>query len=253
MPDQDIPIKDGFGLASIPKYGYQAGRVMSGLSASTRLTSALDLASGSALIGDSAGAVDVVKGLSNATKGVAGGAQLSNAAKVAGFATKAAPIVAKGSAVLGGVLGAVELGSGIKDFTDGKTEQGKEKMVGGTADIVTAGALGVAATSSATVVGLPVAGVALGVAGVAQAAKYGYKYRHEIADGARKVGGAVADGAHAVGDGARAAGNFVADGAKKVGGAVADGAHAVGDGAHAVSDKVASGFDSLKKGIGSIF
>ncbi len=80
--------------------------------------------------------------------------------------------MAKASAGVGLALGGIEVGRGINDLTDGKGAEGRDKIISGGADMVTAGALGVAAVSSGTVVGLPVAAVALGVAGVAQAGKY---------------------------------------------------------------------------------
>ena len=155
MSDKIDNIRDGFGTANIGKFGYQASRAAQGLSTTTRLTAALDIAGGMTSLGAAHGLTDAAKGLNAATKGATGAANLSSVGKIAGIASKAAPIVAKGSAVLGGVLGAVDVGRGIKDLHDGKTEEGKDKIIGGSCDIVTAGALGVAATSSATVVGLP--------------------------------------------------------------------------------------------------
>jgi len=213
MSDAIDHVRDGFGTANIGKFGYQASRAAQGLSTTTKLTAALDIAGGATSIGAAHGLTDAAKGLNAATKGAAGAANMSTVGEIAGFASKAAPIVAKGSAVLGGALGAIDVGRGIKDMHDGKTEEGKDKIIGGSCDIVTAGALGVAATSSATVVGVPVAAVALGVAAVAQ----GVKYRDKIADGVKFAGDKVADGARFAGD------------------------------------KVSEGFSAIKNGLGKVF
>lgn len=198
-------IRDGLGAASAGKYGYQAGRAAQGLSTTTRLTAGLDLASGTSGLSGAAAATEAAASASTAAKGVTGAARLSSLAKVAQFAGKAAPVVARGSAVLGVALGGFEVGRGINDVMDGKGAEGRDKIISGSADAVTGAALGVAAVSGGTVVGLPVAAVALGVAGVAQAGKYAWKYRDKIADGAgwvgdraKALGGAVSKGVGAL-------------------------------------------------------
>ncbi|MBM3461735.1 MAG: hypothetical protein FJX76_06495 [Armatimonadetes bacterium] len=67
--------------------------------------------------------------------------------------------------------------------------------------MVTGIALGVAATSTGTIVGLPAAGVALGVAGVAQGIKYGYKFRKPLAGFASGAAQAVGRGLEGLRDG----------------------------------------------------
>ncbi len=184
-------IRDSLGVAGAGKYVYQAGRAAQGLSTTTPLTAGLDLAAGTSGLGGAAAATEAAGSLSTAAKGVTGAARLSPAARVAGVAAKAAPVVAKGSAVLGLALGGYEVGAGLR-------EGNRDRVISGGADMVTAGALGVAAVSSGTVVGLPVAAVALGVAGVAQAGKYAYEYRDKLADGASWVGDRLMGGASAL-------------------------------------------------------
>lgn len=203
-------IRDGFGLASAGKYGYQASRAARGLGTTTALTAGLDLASGTTGVGGATLATDAAGSLSTTAKGVTGAAKISNAARIAGWASKAAPVVAKGSAVLGVALGGFEVGQGINDLANGRSSAGRDKVISGGADMVTAGALGVAAVSSGTVVGLPVAAVALGVAGAAQAGKYAWKYRENIADGAGWVADKAGEAAGWVGDRARDAGGAIA-------------------------------------------
>jgi len=249
-------VKDVLGAAGSGKYLYQAGRAFAGLETTTRLTAGLDMASGAVGLGSANNVAGVARSASTAAKGVVGAAKISDAAKIAGYASKAAPILAKGSAVLGGVLGGVEIGQGIHNLSKGNQEKGTEQVVSGSCDVVTAGALYVAATSSATVVGLPVAGVALAVAGVAQAGKYAYKYREEIGDAARWAGNKISDGAHWAGDkisdGAGAVKKGVQAGASFVGDKVGDGVDAVKKGVKAgadfVGDKVGAGVDTVKSG-----
>ena len=96
--------------------------------------------------------------------------------------------------VIGGAYGGYQVGSGINEIRNGNTQKGTDKIVSGTADLISSGAVAVAAASSSTIVGLPVAGVALGVAGVSQAAKYAYKYRGKIAQGAKWAGNKISQG-----------------------------------------------------------
>ncbi len=249
-------VKDVLGTAGSGKYLYQAGRAFAGLETTTRLTAGLDMASGAVGLGSANNAGGVAKAASTAAKGVVGAAKISDAGKIAGYASKAAPILAKGSAVLGGVLGGIEIGQGIHSLSQGNKEKGTEQVVSGSCDVVTAGALYVAATSSATVVGLPVAGVALAVAGVAQAGKYAYKYREEIGDAAKWAGNKISDGAHWAGDkisdGAGAVKNGVQAGASFVGDKVGDGVNAVKKGVQAgadfVGDKVGDGVNAVRSG-----
>ncbi len=249
-------VKDVLGTAGSGKYLYQAGRAFAGLETTTRLTAGLDIASGAVGMGSANGVSGVAKAASTGAKGLVGAAKISDAGKIAGYASKAAPVLAKGSAVLGGVLGGIEMGQGVYNLSQGNKEKGTEQLVSGGCDVVTAGALYVAATSSATVVGLPVAGVALAVAGVAQAGKYAYKYREEIGDAAKWAGNKISDGAHWAGDkisdGAGAVKKGVQAGADFVGDKVGDGVSAVKKGVKAgadfVGDKVGDGVDAVKAG-----
>ncbi len=222
--------KETVGFAGVGKYAFQASRAARGLATTTKLTAGLDLASGLTGLGAAGQATDVLKSGSTLAKGVNGAAKLSTAGKIAGFASKAAPIVGKASAGLGAVLGAVDVGRGIYELNKdgGDKEKAKEQIVGGTADVVTSAALYVAAGSGATGVGAPVAAVALGVAAVAQGVKYGYKYKDEIVDGAKFVAGKVGDGAAWVGD-------------------------KIGDGASWVGEKASGAFNTVKDGVGGFF
>lgn len=204
-------VRDGVGTAGAGKYLYQAGRAAQGLGTTTRFTAGMDLLSGATGMGTAANVGEVASAASSGAKGAVGAARISSFARIAGYAGQAAPVLARGSAVLGGALGAVEVGQGIHSFSRGDSERGTEQVVSGGADIVTAGALGVAATSSATVVGLPVAAVALGVAGVAQGAKYAYKYREQIGDAAGWVGNQASRAAGAAGDVLSAGANRLKD------------------------------------------
>jgi hypothetical protein len=112
--------KDALGIAGSGKYLYQAGRAFSGLQTTTRLTAGLDLASGAVGLSSAQGLTDVAKALSTETKGLVGAARLSEAGKIANYASKAAPIVAKGSALLGAVLGGVEMARGARALKEGK-------------------------------------------------------------------------------------------------------------------------------------
>jgi len=187
--------KDALGIAGSAKYLYQAGRAFSGLQTTTRLTAGLDLASGAVGLSSAQSLTDLAKALSTETKGLVGAARLSDAGRIANYASKAAPIVAKGSALLGAVLGGVEMARGAKALKGGKRTEGANRLVAGACDVVTSGALYVAAASGATVLGLPVAGVALAVAGVSQAGKFAHKYRAPLGKAARNVGGRLAQGA----------------------------------------------------------
>lgn len=186
--------KDALGIAGSGKYLYQAGRAFSGLQTTTPLTAGLDLASGAVGLGSAQGLTDVAKALSTETKGLVGAAGLSEAGKIAYYASKAAPIVAKGSALLGAVLGGVEMARGARALKEGKKTEGADRLVAGACDVVTSSALYVAAASGATVLGLPIAGVALAVAGVSQAGKYAHKFRDPLGKAARSVGGKLAEG-----------------------------------------------------------
>lgn len=188
------------GAAGSAKYGYQSSRALRGLGTTTRLTAGLDLASGSVGATAAADLGETAKSLSTTAKGTTGAAKISRFARVANAAGKAAPVIARGSAVLGVGLGGYEIGQGINSLSDGKSEKGRDQIISGTADVVTSGALGVAAVSSGTVVGLPVAAVALGVAGVSQGAKYAWKYREKLGDAAEWTGSKVSNVASSVGD-----------------------------------------------------
>ena len=215
-------IRDAFGAAGGAKYGYQAGRALKGLGTTTRLTAGFDLVSGGMGTAAAADVAETAKSLSTTAKGTTGAAKISRFGRIAGIAGRAAPAVAKGSAVLGVALGGFEIGQGINSIQDGKDSKGRDQIISGSADVITSGALGVAAVSSGSIIGLPVAGVALGVAGVAQGAKYAWKYRENIGDAAQWTGGKIASGAEWAGD-------------------------KISDVAGGVSDAVGSGFSSLKK------
>ena len=237
------------GAAKTAKYSYQASRGMRALGTSTKLTAAVDFATGGIGVGTAEAVHSGASAVGTTAKGIVGGAKISRFAQVAGVAGKVAPVLTKGCCVLGAGLGGFEVGKGINNMMDGNTAKGKEQVVSGSMDVLCSGALAVAATSSGTVVGLPVAGVALGVAAASQGVKYGYKYRHKIADGAKWAGKKVAQGASYVGSGiasgARAAGRGIRTGAQAVG----RGARAVGRGvnraADAVGNKVSAGWNRL--------
>ena len=194
---------DSLGAAGAAKYGYQAARSYQGLGTTTALTAGLDLASGTVGTTAAADAAETVKSLSTTTKGIAGAARLTPFARVAGFAGRVAPAIAKGSAALGVALGGYEIAQGVGDVRAGKTSEGREKIITGAADVVTSTALGVAAVASGSVVGVPIAAVALGVAGVSQGAKYAYKYADKIGDAAEWAGGKIGQAASNVGDSVR--------------------------------------------------
>lgn len=206
------------GTAKTAKYMYQSGRAIQGLGTTTKMTAAVDLLAGgvgvnSGMVSEAMGSA--AKGIATTSKGVVGAAKVSKFAQVAGYASKAAPVVAKASCVLGAAVGGYQIGTGVCNYRAGNKAKGKEQMISGTADVVTAGALAVAATSAGTVVGLPVAGVALGVAAGAQAVKYGYRYRHKIAKGAKSVGNGVVNGAKYVGNGVTGTAKAVGKGINK--------------------------------------
>jgi hypothetical protein len=246
------PTKEVLGVAGSGKYFYQAGRAFSGLNTTTRLTAGMDVLSGLTGAAAATNVADAAKATSSGLTGVVGGAKISQAGKIASFAGKAAPVLTKGSAVLGGVLGGIEIGKGVYNLSQGNKQKGTDQLVSGGCDVVTTGALYVAATSSATVVGLPVAGVALAVAGVAQAGKYAYKYREQIGDAAKWVGNKVSDGAEWAGGKIAQGAGAVKKGAEFVGDKVSDGVHTVKDAAKAgrdfVGKKVSDGLKTAKAG-----
>lgn len=220
-------VGDAFGVAGGVKYGYQASRAIRGLGTTTFATAGLDLASGSFGTTAAADAAETAKSLATTSKGTAGAAKISRFARIAKVAGRAAPVLAKGSAVLGVGLGGYKVGQGVHKLTDNRTDNdaaGRDKVISGTADVITSGALGVAAVSSGTVVGLPVAGVALGVAGVSQGAKYAWKYRDKLGDAAQWTGNKISQGA-----------GWAADQA--------------GDIAGDISSTVSSGYNSLKNAL----
>ena len=215
-------IRDGFGAAGGAKYGYQSARAFQGLGTTTRATAAFDLISGGVGSQAAADLGETAKSLSTTTKGGVGAAKISRFARVAGYAGKAAPVVARGSAVLGVALGGYEIGQGVDSLSDGKTEKGRDQIISGSADVITSGALGVAAVSSGTVVGLPVAAVALGVAGVSQGAKYAWKYRENLGDAAEWTGNKISGAADWAGD-------KIADAAQGIGSSVKSGFNSLRD------------------------
>jgi hypothetical protein len=181
-------IKDGIGAANSAKYLYQSARVAQGLEKSTKITNTLGILKGTTDIAGSHGAIEMTTSLAS------GAGHVSKLGQVAGFAAKALPVISKASAVVGGVYGAYEVSKGIGQIRNGNSKKGKENVVSGTADMVTTGALAVAGTSAGTVVGLPVAAVALGVAGFSQGVKYSYKYREQIGKGMNFVADTVSQG-----------------------------------------------------------
>lgn len=217
-------LTDSLGIAGAGKYGYQAGRAARGLGTTTALTAGLDLASGTAGVNAAGDVAETVKSLSTTTKGVSGAAKLSPLARISRFAGRVAPAIGKGAAVLGVALGGYQVGKGINSIRNGETEKGRDQVISGTADVITSGALGVAAVASGTVVGMPVAAVALGVAGVSQGAKYAWKYRENIGDAGRAVGRAVGNvassAASAVSSAASDISNSVRGGLSRLGNAL---------------------------------
>lgn len=203
-------IKTGVGIAGAGKYIYQSARVMNGLGSSTPLTVALDIASGTTGIGAANSATAVVKASTSLAKGINGCAKISHLGKISQFAAKASPIIAKGSSVISAAIGGVEVGKGIHDIRKGDKAKGTERVVTGGTDIITAAALYAAAGNSAMVGGVPVAGIALAIAGVSQAGKFAFKFRHQIGNAAKAAG-------HGIANGAKAAGHGIATGAKAVG------------------------------------
>jgi hypothetical protein len=189
---------DALGAAGSAKYLYQSSRVARGLSQSNWLTASIDILRGGTNLDDLGGAASLAKGLTAGAKGVGDTAKFSSVAKIAGYASKAAPFISKASVLIGGAYGGYQIGSGINELREGNTQAAKDKIISGTADVITSGALAVAGTSAGTVVGLPVAAVALGVAGVSQGAKYAYRYREQIGNGLSWAGGKIAQGYGAV-------------------------------------------------------
>lgn len=237
------------GAAKTAKYTYQASRGLQSLGTTTRLTAAVDVLTGGIGLGTAEALQSGATAAGTTAKGVVGAAKVSRFAQVAGVAGKVAPALTKGCAVLGAAVGGYEMGTGINNIANGNTAKGKEQVLSGSMDVLCSGALAVAATSSGTVVGLPVAGVALGVAAVSQGVKYGYKYRNEIASGAKWAGNKVAQGAGYAGRGIASGAKAVGRGAAVVGNTVADGAVAAGRGisraAGAAADAVSSGWNKL--------
>lgn len=250
--------KDALGIAGAGKYLYQAGRAFAGMETTTRLTAGLDLASGTVGLSSAQGLTDVAKALSTEAKGLVGAARFSEAGQIANYASQAAPIVAKGSALLGAALGGVEMARGAKALKNGNKTEGANRLVAGGCDVVTSGALYVAAASGATVLGLPVAGLALTVAGVSQAGKYVHKFRAPLGQTARSVGGGVARmaGQARTRTGAAmerlkvGAGELRADvqmAGKKIGKKVGERMDQVQDGAKALGKVLSEGLDRIKR------
>lgn len=239
-----ISAKDALGIAGAGKYVFQASRAFQGLSTTTPVTAGLDLLSGTVGLQSASNVGAVLKAGSTLTKGAVGATKISNLGKVANFAAKASPIVAKGSAVLSAALGGIEIGKGVKNVKHGEVEKGKEQIVAGAADVVTAGALYAAAATSATIAGIPVAGVALAVAGVSQAGKYAYKFRHPIGQAATKL----ANGATKV---AKSIGTGISKGAQALGSKAALASNEIRTEAVAVAQKVSAvvtkGADNIKQ------
>lgn len=214
-------VSDGLSATGAAKYGYQATRAARGLGTTTALTAGLDLASGTMGTTAAADTAETIKSLSTATKGTNGAARLTRFARISKWAGRVAPAIAKGTSVLGVALGGYQIGQGIGKIQEGKSEEGRDKIISGSADVVTSGALGVAAVASGSVVGIPVAAIALGVAGVSQGAKYAWKYREQIGEAASGVGKSVVGAAEWAGD-------------------------KVGDVASNIGDSVSSGFSRLR-------
>jgi hypothetical protein len=207
-------LKDALGIAGSGKYLYQAGRAFAGMQTTTPVTVGLDLASGAVGLSSAKDLTSLAKALSTETKGLVGAARLSNAGKIANYASKAAPIVSKGTALLGVALGGVEMARGAKALKAGKKTEGTDRLVAGACDVVTSSALYVAAASGATVLGLPVAGVALAVAGISQGGKYAHKFRAPLGKAARNIGGKLAEGAGLARKGARSTAARLKEGAR---------------------------------------
>lgn len=209
-------VKNGLGIAGAGKYMYQAARVAQGMGSTTPLTAALDIASGTVGTATAAGVSQAIKSSSSLTKGLVGAGKISELGKVTQFAAKISPFVSRGAAALGVVLGGVEVGKGVKNLKEGQQKKGLEHIVSGSCDIVTQAALGVSCSTTAEVAGVPVAAVALGVAGVAQAGKYAFKFRENIGKAAQAVGSGVSRAAKAVGRGTAHAAKTVSMGAAAI-------------------------------------
>ena len=241
-------VKDALGMAGVAKYAYQAGRVAQGMGSTTKATVALDLVSGGVNATTATDVCQALKASSTLAKGISGGTKISNLGKVAEVAGKVAPVVSRGAAALGCVLGGIEVGRGVKAVHNGDKEKGTKQIVSGACDIVTQAASGVSASCSASVVGVPVAAVALGVASAAQAGKYIYKYKDQLGSAAKKAGQGVSNAAHFVGGklGSLAVGvrSGVAGAAQKIG----EGACRVAKAAGAAVAKGAERIDNVFKG-----
>ncbi len=192
-------VREVLGASGAGKYIYQASRAAQDLGTTTPLTVGLDLASGTLGIADAKNPEAVVKAGCSLAKGVTGGLKISEAGQVAQVAAEISPIVSRTAAGIGVVLGTVEVGRGIKKCVDGAHQEGKNKIISGACDIVTQTALGIAAGNDAVIAGVPVAAVALGIAGTAVAGKYIYKYHEQIGALAHQAGQKVAQAAHTVG------------------------------------------------------
>ena len=179
---------DGVGVAGAVRTGHKAYKLYKGITDTTKLGKAFDI--GTSVVGlATASGNKILTKTVGAAKNAAGLLKSSGSANIASVASKAAPILSKAGTVFGVAVGAWYIASGIHELAkdDGNAEKGKEKIVGGTCDIISSVALHVAAGSAATGIGAPVAAVATGVAAVAQGAKYVYKYKDEIKEFAGSV------------------------------------------------------------------
>lgn len=188
-------IQDSLGVLSAGNKLHTAGRAIKGATATSTVGKHIDTASNLLKLTSMHDVADGTKTIVDNAKTLSSSTHLSKFATAANYLGKAAPVLAKASVVLGGAIGAYEIGSGINSLAKGDTKKGKEKLVDGVADTITAGA-GVLALTG---VGLP---LALGIGGAAQLGKYAYKYSDKIADGAKWVGGKISDGAKALGNSA---------------------------------------------------
>jgi hypothetical protein len=103
--------------------------------------------------------------------------------------TKGEKVRSTADKIVGGVIGAYgvyETGKGIIEMKNGDKEAAKENLVSGALDMTTGAALGYAGVKEGTddkIGGVSSSTVGYGVAGAAQAGKFGYKYREPIGEG----------------------------------------------------------------------
>ncbi|WP_337059731.1 hypothetical protein [Kineococcus sp. G2] len=136
-----------------------------------------------------------------------------------GFLDRLAPAVQAAKPVAARVVGPVSVVTGAVDLHTALTDDAMAsddrvaRGVGGGAAVVG----GVATTALALGIATGPVGVGVvAVAGVVAVGAWAYENREEIADGARRLGGAISDGAGEVADAAEEVAGAVGDGARQV-------------------------------------